>query len=31
MDDGTVRTLTQSQAPAVGARVQVEGSTLRGV
>lgn len=30
MDDGTVRTLTQSQAPAVGARVQVEGSTLRG-
>ena len=30
MDDGTVRTLTQPQAPAVGARVQVEGATLRG-
>ena len=29
MDDGTLRTVTQSQAPAVGARVKVEGSTLR--
>ncbi|WP_295642231.1 glycine zipper 2TM domain-containing protein [uncultured Methylibium sp.] len=29
MDDGTTRTVQQSQAPAVGARVQVEGSTLR--
>jgi outer membrane lipoprotein SlyB len=31
MDDGSLRTLQQSQAPATGARVQVEGSTLRGV
>ncbi len=29
MDDGTTRTLQQAEAPAVGARVQVEGSTLR--
>jgi outer membrane lipoprotein SlyB len=29
MDDGSVRTLEQANAPAVGARVQVEGSTLR--
>lgn len=29
MDDGTTRTVQQAQAPAVGARVQVEGSTLR--
>ena len=31
MDDGSLRTLQQAQAPAVGARVQLEGSTLRGV
>ncbi len=31
LDDGTLRTLRLSQAPAVGARVQVEGSTLRSV
>lgn len=31
MDDGSLRTLQQAQAPATGARVQVEGSTLRGV
>lgn len=29
MDDGSLRTLQQSQAPAVGARVKVDGSTLR--
>lgn len=29
MDDGSVRTLEQASAPAVGARVQVEGSKLR--
>ena len=29
MDDGSVRTLEQANAPAVGARVQVEGSKLR--
>lgn len=29
MDDGSVRTLEQTSAPAVGARVQVEGSKLR--
>jgi len=29
MDDGTLRTLTQTEAPAVGARVTVQGSTLR--
>lgn len=29
MDDGTLRTLTQSSAPAVGQKVTVEGSTLR--
>ncbi|WP_428421408.1 glycine zipper 2TM domain-containing protein [Methylibium sp.] len=29
MDDGSVRTLQQSQAPGIGARVKVEGSTLR--
>lgn len=31
MDDGTTRTVQQAQAPAVGARVQVEGSTLRSI
>ncbi len=31
MDDGTTRTLQQAQAPAVGARVQVEGTTLRAI
>jgi outer membrane lipoprotein SlyB len=30
MDDGTLRTLTQEKAPAPGARVIVDGSTLRG-
>lgn len=29
MDDGSLRTLQQAQAPAVGARVKVDGSTLR--
>lgn len=29
MDDGSLRTLQQSQAPAVGARVKVDGTTLR--
>jgi outer membrane lipoprotein SlyB len=29
MDDGSLRTLTQSSAPAVGQKVTVEGSTLR--
>jgi len=29
MDDGTTRTVTQATAPAVGAKVKVEGSTLR--
>ena len=29
MDDGSVRTLQQSVPPAVGAKVRVEGSTLR--
>lgn len=29
MDDGTLRTLTRAQAPAIGARVTVNGSTLR--
>lgn len=29
MDDGTTRTVTQATAPAVGAKVRVEGSTLR--
>ncbi|KQW68831.1 glycine zipper 2TM domain-containing protein [Methylibium sp. Root1272] len=29
MEDGSLRTLQQSQAPAVGARVKVDGSTLR--
>jgi outer membrane lipoprotein SlyB len=29
MDDGSVRTVTQSSAPAVGQKVTVEGSTLR--
>jgi outer membrane lipoprotein SlyB len=29
MDDGSVRTITQSSAPAVGQKVTVEGSTLR--
>ncbi|HET9976380.1 MAG TPA: glycine zipper 2TM domain-containing protein [Burkholderiaceae bacterium] len=29
MNDGTTRTVTQSTAPAVGAKVKVEGSTLR--
>ena len=29
MDDGSVRTLEQSSAPAIGARVQVEGGKLR--
>lgn len=29
MDDGTTRTLQQAQAPAVGSRVQVDGSALR--
>jgi outer membrane lipoprotein SlyB len=29
MDDGSVRTLTQSAAPALGSRVTVDGSTLR--
>ena len=29
MDDGSVRTLTQQTAPAAGARVAVEGQTLR--
>ena len=29
MDDGTLRTLTQATAPAVGQKVTVEGSTLR--
>jgi len=29
MDDGTLRTVTQSTAPAVGQKVSVEGSTLR--
>ena len=29
MDDGSLRTLTQSTAPAVGQKVTVEGSTLR--
>ncbi|WP_341893473.1 glycine zipper 2TM domain-containing protein [Variovorax sp. YR752] len=29
MDDGSVRTVEQTSAPAVGARVQVEGSRLR--
>lgn len=29
MDDGSMRTLTQAQAPALGARVTVNGSTLR--
>lgn len=31
LDDGTLRTLRLQQAPPVGARVQVEGSTLRAV
>lgn len=31
MDDGTTRTVQQAQAPAVGARVQVEGTTLRAI
>jgi outer membrane lipoprotein SlyB len=31
MDDGSVRTIEQSSAPAVGARVQVEGSKLRAI
>lgn len=31
MDDGSVRTLEQSTAPAVGARVQVEGGKLRAI
>ena len=31
MDDGSLRTLQQSQAPATGARVQIDGSTLRGL
>lgn len=31
LDDGTQRTLQLQQAPAVGARVQVDGSTLRAV
>ena len=29
MEDGSLRTLEQSQAPAVGARVKVDGATLR--
>lgn len=29
MDDGTLRTVTQSQAPVVGSRVKLEGGTLR--
>lgn len=29
MEDGSLRTLQQSQAPAIGARVKVDGSTLR--
>jgi len=29
MDDGSLRTLAQSTAPAVGQKVTVEGSTLR--
>lgn len=31
MDDGSVRTIEQSSAPMVGARVQVEGSKLRAI
>ncbi len=31
MDDGSVRTLEQSSAPAIGARVQVEGGKLRAI
>jgi outer membrane lipoprotein SlyB len=31
MDDGTLRTVQQSQAPAVGARVRLEGSSLHAV
>jgi outer membrane lipoprotein SlyB len=29
MDDGTLRTVQQAQAPAVGAKVKVDGTQLR--
>ena len=31
MDDGSVRTIEQSSAPAVGQRVQLQGKTLRAI